>query len=70
MAGPKRPPRSLPARTISERGARAVLDALTGVELLGKDAEGRYSLTPESAQFLVSASPYYLGGVFRHACPS
>ena len=52
---------------ISERGARAVLNALTGVELLSKDPEGRYSLTPESALFLVSAKPSFLGGVFRHA---
>jgi ubiquinone/menaquinone biosynthesis C-methylase UbiE len=52
---------------ISERGARAVLNALTSVELLSKDAEGRYSLTPESALFLVSTSPSFLGGIFRHA---
>ena len=54
-------------KAISERGARAVLNALTSVELLSKDGEGRYALTPESAHFLVSASPSYLGGVFRHA---
>jgi ubiquinone/menaquinone biosynthesis C-methylase UbiE len=52
---------------ISERGARAVLNALTSVELLSKDLEGRYSLTPESALFLVSTKPSFLGGVFRHA---
>jgi len=52
---------------IFERGARAVLNALTSVELLSKDPEGRYSLTPESALFLVSAKPSFLGGVFRHA---
>jgi len=52
---------------ISERGARAVLNALTSVELLRKDAEGRYSLTPESAHFLISTRPSFLGGSFRHA---
>jgi ubiquinone/menaquinone biosynthesis C-methylase UbiE len=52
---------------ISERGARAALNALCSVELLNKDAEGRYSLTPESALYLVRASPSFLGGVFRHA---
>ena len=52
---------------ISERGARAVLNALTSVQLLSKDAEGRYALTPESALYLVSTSPSYLGGIFRHA---
>ncbi len=52
---------------ISERGARAVLNALASVDLLSKDAQGRYSLAPESALYLVSTSPSYLGGVFRHA---
>jgi ubiquinone/menaquinone biosynthesis C-methylase UbiE len=52
---------------IFERGACAALNALTSVELLSKDPEGRYSLTPESALFLVSAKPSFLGGVFRHA---
>ena len=66
-AARKRPRRSPPRRRISERGARAVLNALTSVDLLSKDAEGRYSLSPESAHYLVSTSPSYLGGIFRHA---
>ena len=52
---------------ISERGARAVLNALTGVALLSKDADGRYALTPESSAYLVSTSPTFMGGMFRHA---
>ena len=51
----------------SERGLRAIMNLLVGLELLAKDAEGRYSLTPESAAFLVSTKPAFHGGIFRHA---
>lgn len=47
---------------ISARGAQAVLDGLTGLGLLSL-ANGRYSNTPESAQFLVKGKPSYLGGM-------
>ncbi len=50
----------------SPRGVRIVMNALTGLELLTKDAEGRYALTSESAAFLVSNRPGFLGGVIRH----
>ncbi|MGO9256020.1 MAG: methyltransferase [Bryobacteraceae bacterium] len=50
----------------STRGLRAVLHALAGLNLLAKDAEGRFSLTAESAAFLVSTRPGYLGGLIRH----
>src|SRR5262249_30849577 len=50
----------------SPRGLRALFDALVGLELLGKDADGRYALTPESAAFLVSTKPDFLGGMMRH----
>ena len=50
----------------SPRGVRMILNALTSIELLKKDARGRYSLTPESATFLVSTSPAFRGGIFRH----
>lgn len=49
----------------SERGLTAILNALVGLEFLAKRGE-RYSLTPESATFLVSSKPSYYGGVFRH----
>ena len=65
--GPKSAPALASEAAISERGARAVLNALTSVDLLSKDEEGRYALAPESAQYLVSTSPSYLGGIFRHA---
>ncbi len=66
--GPKTAAALAAETATSERGVRAVLNALTGVELIGKDAEGRYSLTPESAAFLVSTSPSFAGGLFKHAC--
>jgi ubiquinone/menaquinone biosynthesis C-methylase UbiE len=50
----------------SLRGVRAIMNALVGFELLEKDDEGRYSLTPESAAFLVRKNPGYLGGILRH----
>jgi ubiquinone/menaquinone biosynthesis C-methylase UbiE len=50
----------------SARGLRAVMNALAGLELLTKDAAGRFGLTAESAAFLVSSKPGFLGGVIRH----
>ena len=50
----------------SERGITAILNALTGLELLSRDDSGQYTLTDESAAFLVSSSPGYLGGLLKH----
>ena len=50
----------------SVRGLRAVMNALAGLELLTKDAGGRYGLTADSAAFLVGGKPGFLGGVIRH----
>lgn len=50
----------------SRRGLRAILHALAGFNLLTKDEEGRFSLTPESSAFLVSTRPAYMGGLIRH----
>lgn len=47
---------------ISERGAQALLDGLTGLGLLTLSA-GRYRNTPESAAFLVKGNPAYFGGM-------
>ena len=63
-AGPKSADELATAAGVSPRGVRAVANLLTGLELLSKDAEGRYSLTPESAAFLVSTKPSYLGRFF------
>jgi SAM-dependent methyltransferase len=47
---------------ISERGAQAVLDGLTGLGLLTL-SKGRYQNTPESSAFLVKGKPAYFGGM-------
>lgn len=49
----------------STRGLRAIMNALVGLDFLAKDGE-RYSLTPESAAFLVSTKPSFQGGILRH----
>ncbi|HET9418758.1 MAG TPA: class I SAM-dependent methyltransferase, partial [Chthoniobacterales bacterium] len=58
----------------SRRGLSAIMNALVGLELLKKDRsaagrirrgeQARYSLTPESAAFLVSNKPGSLAGFF------
>lgn len=51
----------------SERGLRAIMNALVGLALLKKDRRGKYSLTPESEAFLVSNKPGTLAGFFAMA---
>lgn len=41
-----------------------VLNALAALDLLAKQQAGRYSLTPESAEFLVSGKPSFHGAFF------
>jgi 3-hydroxy-5-methyl-1-naphthoate 3-O-methyltransferase len=48
----------------SPRGLRTVLNALVGLDVLSKDEAGRYSLTEESAAFLVTGKPTYQGAFF------
>lgn len=48
------------------RGVRAIANALVPIGLLAKDTEGRYSLTPESAMFLVRGKPSFMGRIFWH----
>ena len=51
----------------SPRGLAILMDALAGLELLRRDDAGRFTLTAESAAFLVSSEPEAnLSGVFRH----
>src|SRR4051812_39928939 len=45
----------------SARGLRMIMNALVGFELLTKAAPDRYALAPESAAYLVSTKPEYLG---------
>ena len=51
----------------SVRGLRAIMNALIGLELLQKDRQGKYSLTPESEAFLVRNKPGTLAGFFTMA---
>lgn len=49
----------------SERGLRAIMNALVGLNFLARDGDHRYSLTPESDAFLVSRKPQFMGGLIR-----
>src|SRR5436309_13576773 len=53
----------------SPRALRILMNALVGLDLLKKDRRGRYSLTPESAAFLVSGKPGTLAGFFGTIAP-
>ena len=53
----------------SGRGLRVIMDALVGMELLKKDRQSRYSLTPESQAFLISEKPATLAGFFGSILP-
>jgi ubiquinone/menaquinone biosynthesis C-methylase UbiE len=53
----------------SERGLRAIMNALVGLDLLKKDRNKKYWLTPESAAFLVSNKPGTQAGFFGTILP-
>jgi ubiquinone/menaquinone biosynthesis C-methylase UbiE len=63
-AGPKTVNQVSEQTGASIRGLRAIMNALVGLELLGKDRQAKYSLTPESESFLVSGKPGTLAGFF------
>ncbi len=65
-SGPKTAAEVCAENGASLRGVRAVLNALTSLEFLSKDAQERYALTPESATFLVRGKPGFLGGFMQH----
>ena len=54
------------ATAASERGLRAILNMLVGLDFLRKQADGKYTLSPESEAFLVSTKPGFQGGLIRH----
>jgi hypothetical protein len=64
-AGPRGLDDLVQATGASLRGLRALLNGLVGIDLARKEGEA-YALTPESAAYLVSTKPEYLGGIFRH----
>ncbi len=63
--GPKTATELVKATGASLRGVIAIADALVGLEFFGR-AGSKYTLTPESAAFLVSTSPAYHGAFFKH----
>ena len=65
-AGPMSLSQVSSATGASARGLAAIMDALVGLNFLAKDAEAIYSLTPESAAFLVTTKPSFQGGLIRH----
>jgi SAM-dependent methyltransferase len=66
-SGPKTIEQVSRATGESERGLRAIMNALVGLDLLKKDQRGKYSLTPESEAFLLSNKPGTLAGFFAMA---
>src|SRR5688500_11384519 len=64
-AGPRTAREVAAATGASERGIRAVCDALVGLHLLDR-RDAAYTLTPESAAFLVSTKPGFHGAFFEH----
>jgi ubiquinone/menaquinone biosynthesis C-methylase UbiE len=65
-SGPKSLQEVSQATGASERGLASIMNVLVGLEFLAKDTQGTYSLTPESAAFLVSTKPGFQGGLIRH----
>jgi SAM-dependent methyltransferase len=53
----------------SPRAVRILMNALVGLGLLKKDRQGKYSLTPESAAFLLSKKPGTHAGFFGTIAP-
>jgi ubiquinone/menaquinone biosynthesis C-methylase UbiE len=63
-----------PGQVAEETGASAralgiLMNALVGLGLLKKDRQGKYSLTPESAAFLLSKNPGTHAGFFGTIAP-
>jgi ubiquinone/menaquinone biosynthesis C-methylase UbiE len=65
-AGPKTIDEVAAATGASQRGLRGIMNALVGVELLKKTGNDKYELTPESAAFLVTTKPSFMGGMVAH----
>jgi len=63
---PKTVAETAAATGASQRGLRAVMNVLVGLNFLAKTDGERYALTPESEAFLVSTKPSFQGGMLRH----
>src|SRR5215468_4094784 len=69
QSGPKTVDQVKKETGASQRGLRAIMDSLVGLELLKKDRQSRYSLTRESKAFLISEKPGTLAGFFGAILP-
>ena len=67
--GAKTPKQLAEETGASARALRILMNALVGLGLLKKDRQGRYSLTPESAAFLLSKKPGTHAGFFGTIAP-
>src|ERR1700751_331754 len=65
-AGPKNAEELHAATGAPARGITRIANVLVVLDLLAKDNAGRYSLTPESAHFLVPSKPSFMGGLILH----
>src|SRR5437588_7700921 len=65
-AGPKSIAELNVATGCASRGLKPILNTLVGLGFLTKDESELYSLTPESAMFLVSHKATFQGGFIRH----
>lgn len=65
-SGPRTIPELAKQTGASERGLSAIAGALVALNLLSRDEEARYALTPESSAFLVSGKPTFQGGLMQH----
>jgi len=67
--GAKTPEQVAEKTGASARALRILMNALVGLDLLKKDRQGKYSLTPESAAFLLSKNPGAHAGFFGTIAP-
>ena len=67
--GAKTPEQVAEKTGASARALRILMNALVGLDLLKKDRQGKYSLTPESAAFLLSKNPGTHAGFFGTIAP-
>jgi hypothetical protein len=51
---------------VDQRGARDFFDALVALNMLDRDADGRYANTPETDLYLDRGKPTYIGGELEH----
>jgi hypothetical protein len=54
------------ATETSPRGMRILLNGLVALEMVRRQGDGKFALTAESSEFLVSSKPAYFGGMIRH----